>query len=65
MESNQMCCPLCEEPVRSVLFGLSAIGVVAIVRTVQKSVKRFTSSAPSRADSGDRADLVIPADNAP
>jgi hypothetical protein len=35
-----MCCILCEEPVRSVLFGLAAVGVVAIVRTAQKSLKR-------------------------
>jgi hypothetical protein len=26
-----------------VLFGLSAIGLVAVVRTVQKGVKRFMS----------------------
>lgn len=42
-------CPLCEEPLRSILFGLSAIGVVAIVRTVQKFVKRYTSKDVSLA----------------
>jgi len=36
-------CPLCEEPFRSLLIGLAAIGVVAIVRTVQKLVKRHRS----------------------
>ena len=38
-----MCCPLCEEPVRSVLIGLAAVGVVSIVRTVHKGVKRLAS----------------------
>jgi len=62
---NQMCCPLCEEPVRSVLFGLSAIGVVAIVRAVQKSVKQFLSRGSGRADSGNRTEVASPADNTP
>jgi hypothetical protein len=39
-----MCCILCEEPVRSVLFGLAAVGVVAIVRTVQKTLKGSDST---------------------
>lgn len=38
-----MCCPLCEEPVRSVLFGLAGVGVVAIVRLAQKALKRFAN----------------------
>ena len=42
-----MCCILCEEPVRSVLVGLAAVGVVSIVRTVQKSVKRLVSKDAS------------------
>lgn len=58
-----MCCPLCEEPVRSVLFGLSAIGVVAIVRTVQKGVKRFTSRDGTEAGNVP-VECVAPADGA-
>ena len=33
-----MCCILCEEPIRSLTFGLAAVGVVTIIRTVQKSL---------------------------
>ncbi len=57
-----MCCPLCEEPVRSVLVGLAAIGVVAIVRTAQKSVKRFASKDASVDAPDARAEAVGPAD---
>jgi hypothetical protein len=39
-----MCCSLCEEPVRSALFGLAAVGVVAIVRTAQKALKGSKSA---------------------
>jgi len=59
-----MCCPLCEEPVRSVLFGLSAIGVVAIVRAVQKSVKRFASRGTAAEASNAQAEIAAPADHA-
>jgi hypothetical protein len=65
MGVNQMCCPLCEEPVRSVLFGLSAIGVVAIVRTVQKSVKRFTSRDARIEEPNVQAPVAAPADSTP
>jgi hypothetical protein len=39
-----MCCSLCEEPVRSALFGLAAVGAVAIVRTAQKALKDSKSA---------------------
>ena len=57
-----MCCPLCEEPVRSVLFGLSAVGVIAIFRAVQKFVKRFVSRGADRAERSVRAEIAPPAD---
>ena len=59
-----MCCILCEEPVRSVLVGLAAVGVVSIVRTVQKSVKRFASNVASTRERDARLEPTAPADNA-
>jgi hypothetical protein len=47
-----MCCILCEEPVRSVLFGLAAVGVVAIVRTAQKALKGSDSTTREEGDAG-------------
>ena len=35
-----MCCILCEEPVRSITFGLAAVGVVTIVNGVRKLLAR-------------------------
>lgn len=40
-----MCCILCEEPVRSLTIGLAAVGLVTIVRTVQKSLKSSQDKA--------------------
>jgi hypothetical protein len=34
-----MCCPLCEEPVRSTLFGLAAVGLIALFRMAARSIK--------------------------
>jgi hypothetical protein len=35
-----MCCILCEEPVRSITFGLAAVGVVAIVNGTRMLLAR-------------------------
>jgi hypothetical protein len=35
-----MCCILCEEPVRSITFGLAALGIVAIVNRVRRLFAR-------------------------
>jgi hypothetical protein len=61
-----MCCPLCEEPVRSVLFGLAAIGAVSIVRTVQKTLKCLASKDASVAERAlARIEVINPADSGP
>jgi hypothetical protein len=49
-----MCCILCEEPVRSVTFGLAAMGIVAIVNGTRKVLVRGaeaerTQRAPAEA----------------
>jgi hypothetical protein len=44
-----MCCILCEEPVRSLTIGLAAVGLVTIVRTVQKSLKSAQGGAHTEA----------------
>ena len=38
-------CIFCEEPFRSVLIGLAALGAVCLVRMVQKGVERLRSPA--------------------
>jgi hypothetical protein len=38
-------CILCEEPFRSILIGLAALGAVSLVRMAQKGLKRLRSSA--------------------
>ena len=43
-----MCCILCEEPVRSLTIGLAAVGLVTIVRTVQKSLKSARAGSNAR-----------------
>ena len=44
-----MCCILCEEPVRSLTIGLAAIGVVTVVRTVQKALTGANRAAGAEA----------------
>ena len=60
-----MCCILCEEPVRSLTIGLAAVGVVAIVRTVQKSLtgSRKSESADVQAHTAEAVAPVV-TDNA-
>jgi hypothetical protein len=43
-----MCCILCEEPVRSITFGLAAVGIVAIVNGTRKFLAR--DNEPQRAE---------------
>jgi hypothetical protein len=47
-----------------VLFGLSALGLVAIVRTVQKGVKRFTSRDASAETPNAQVERAASADGA-
>lgn len=48
-----MCCTLCEEPVRSITFGLAAVGIVAIVNGTRKLMARGTESEQAeRAEDG-------------
>ena len=54
-----MCCILCEEPVRSLTIGLAAVGLVTIVRTVQKSLK--SSQNQASADAANAATAPTPA----
>jgi hypothetical protein len=46
-----MCCILCEEPVRSITFGLAAVGIVAIVNGTRKLLAR--DDEPQRAAPAD------------
>jgi hypothetical protein len=43
-------CIFCEEPFRSVLIGLAALGAVCLVRMVQKGVERLRSPARAVTD---------------
>jgi hypothetical protein len=43
-------CILCEEPFRSILIGLAALGAVSLFRMAQKGLKRFRSSPAVAAD---------------
>ena len=56
-------CPLCEEPVRSVLIGLAAIGLVWIVRAAQRGVKRLMSKSAQKKDA--RVEAVVRPDSVP
>jgi hypothetical protein len=47
-----------------VLFGLSAIGLVAIVRTAQKGVKRFMSRDAGSETPNARAEVIARAESA-
>jgi hypothetical protein len=59
-----MCCILCEEPVRSITFGLAALGVVTLVNGARKMIaKRAESSAAASEASDTTAPAVISADS--
>jgi hypothetical protein len=40
-----MCCILCEEPVRTITFGLAAVGIVAIVNGTRKLLTRESEAS--------------------
>jgi hypothetical protein len=46
-----MCCILCEEPVRSITFGLAALGIVAVVNGTRKIIAH--ARTPQRAEQAD------------
>jgi len=60
-----MCCPLCEEPVRSVVAGLAAVGVIAIVRTVQKTLAGARDSARNESETAVAEACAPASDNRP
>ena len=61
---ESMCCSLCEEPVRSLTLGLAAVGVVAVVRTVQKGLKAALRDDAQANGNADNAAAQITADSA-
>jgi hypothetical protein len=45
-----MCCILCEEPVRSITFGLAALGVVTLVNGARKMLANRADASAIAAD---------------
>jgi hypothetical protein len=63
---SAMCCIFCEEPVRSVILSLAAVGVVAVIRLVRTRMASHASGDAAQSSQDSEA-LAVPAfaDHAP
>jgi len=58
-----MCCILCEEPVRSITFGLAALGVVTLVNGARKMLaNRAEGSTAASVATGAGGPATVSAD---
>lgn len=60
-----MCCILCEEPVRSITFGLAALGVVALVNGTRKMIANRSDASASASDAQALSDPVTVTTDSP
>jgi hypothetical protein len=51
-----MCCILCEEPVRSITFGLAALGVVTLVNGARKILANRSETSATVSDANAMSD---------